>query len=111
MGRLVAQIPNEDPARLARVQDAKWRTIGVREASRVATLRYSALVPLQCTWICNPRHASVCLLVRCIFSVIKAFESILQVDCGALQRQVGERQAQEAFDAQRDRCLTTAWQL
>ena len=32
MGRLVAQIPNEDPARLARVQDAKWRTIGVREA-------------------------------------------------------------------------------
>lgn len=30
MGRLVAQIPNEDPARLARVQDAKWRTIGVR---------------------------------------------------------------------------------
>ena len=29
MGRLVAQIPNEDPARLARVQDAKWRTIGV----------------------------------------------------------------------------------
>ncbi|KAL0029410.1 hypothetical protein WJX77_005278 [Trebouxia sp. C0004] len=53
MGRLVAQIPNEDPARLARVQDAKWRTIGV--------------------------------------------------DCGALQCQVGERQAKEAFDAQRDR--------
>ena len=30
--------------------------------------------------------------------------SILQVDCDALQRQVGERQGKEAFDAQRDRC-------
>lgn len=29
MGRLVAQIPNEDPDRLKRVMDAKWRTIGV----------------------------------------------------------------------------------
>ena len=27
----------------------------------------------------------------------------MQVDCGALQRQVSERQAKEAFDAQRDR--------
>ncbi|GFR41104.1 hypothetical protein Agub_g1749 [Astrephomene gubernaculifera] len=29
MGRLVAQVPNEDPERLKRVLDAKWRTIGV----------------------------------------------------------------------------------
>uniref|UniRef100_A0A7S0S1F6 Uncharacterized protein n=1 Tax=Chlamydomonas leiostraca TaxID=1034604 RepID=A0A7S0S1F6_9CHLO len=29
MGKLVAQIPNEDPERLKRVLDAKWRTIGV----------------------------------------------------------------------------------
>lgn len=29
MGRLVAQVPNEDPDRLKRVMDAKWRTIGV----------------------------------------------------------------------------------
>jgi hypothetical protein len=29
MGRMVAQIPNEDPERLKRVLDAKWRTIGV----------------------------------------------------------------------------------
>ena len=28
----------------------------------------------------------------------------MQVDCAALQRQVGERQSKEAFDAQRDRC-------
>lgn len=34
MGRLVAQIRNEDPARLARVQDAKWRTIGVSEITK-----------------------------------------------------------------------------
>ena len=34
--------------------------------------------------------------------------SVLQVDCGALQRQVGERQAKEAFDAQRDRCNSLA---
>ena len=30
MGRGIAQLPNEDPARLGRVQDAKWRSIGVR---------------------------------------------------------------------------------
>ncbi|KAG2450209.1 hypothetical protein HYH02_000310 [Chlamydomonas schloesseri] len=29
MGRLVAQVPNEDPERLKRVLDAKWRTIGI----------------------------------------------------------------------------------
>ncbi|PNH05806.1 RIB43A-like with coiled-coils protein 1 [Tetrabaena socialis] len=29
MGRLVAAVPNEDPERLKRVLDAKWRTIGV----------------------------------------------------------------------------------
>ncbi|KAK9816917.1 hypothetical protein WJX72_007072 [[Myrmecia] bisecta] len=29
MGKLVAQVPNEDPARLQRIQDAKYRTIGV----------------------------------------------------------------------------------
>mmetsp|Transcript_39826 Transcript_39826/g.88539 ORF Transcript_39826/g.88539 Transcript_39826/m.88539 type:complete len:368 (-) Transcript_39826:472-1575(-) len=29
MGKIVAQIPNEDPERLKRVLDAKWRTIGV----------------------------------------------------------------------------------
>lgn len=30
MGKIVSQIPNEDPERLKRVLDAKWRTIGVR---------------------------------------------------------------------------------
>eukprot|EP00891_Asterochloris_glomerata_P005719 jgi/Astpho2/5719/fgenesh1_pm.00079_%23_56_t len=39
MGRLTAQIPNEDPARLQRIQDAKWRTIGVRHASCTAQSR------------------------------------------------------------------------
>mmetsp|Transcript_10904 Transcript_10904/g.18922 ORF Transcript_10904/g.18922 Transcript_10904/m.18922 type:complete len:368 (+) Transcript_10904:113-1216(+) len=29
MGKMVAQIPNEDPERLKRVLDAKWRTIGI----------------------------------------------------------------------------------
>lgn len=29
MGKLVAQIPNEDPERIKRVLDAKWRTIGI----------------------------------------------------------------------------------
>lgn len=29
MGKLVAQVPNEDPERLKRVLDAKWRTIGI----------------------------------------------------------------------------------
>ncbi len=104
MGRMVAQIPNEDPARLARVQDAKWRTIGVGEALRAARLGYTTLAQLHCTWICNPRHANVLFLLRGIFSVFDAVVSVLQVDCGALQRQVGERQAKEAFDAQRDRC-------
>jgi len=102
MGRMVAQIPNEDPARLARVQDAKWRTIGVREASRAARLGYTTLAQLQCTYM-QPT-ACVLLLLRGMFSVFGAFVSVLQVDCGALQRQVGERQAKEAFDAQRDRC-------
>ena len=104
MGRMVAQIPNEDPARLARVQDAKWRTIGVREVLRAARVGYSTLAQLLCTWICTPRHASVLLLLRKMLSVFEAFVSVLQVDCGALQRQVGERQAKEGFEAQRDRC-------
>lgn len=47
MGRLVAQIPNEDPARLARVQDAKWRTIGVSKASCIACVMQLVLVQLQ----------------------------------------------------------------
>lgn len=47
MGRLVAQIPNEDPARLARVQDAKWRTIGVSNASCIACVTQLVLVQLQ----------------------------------------------------------------
>ena len=29
MGKLVSQVPNEDPERLSRVLDAKYRTIGV----------------------------------------------------------------------------------
>lgn len=29
MGRLNSHIPNEEPERLKRVLDAKWRTIGV----------------------------------------------------------------------------------
>jgi hypothetical protein len=32
MGRLIHQLPNEDPARLSRVLDAKYRCIGVRHA-------------------------------------------------------------------------------
>lgn len=44
MGRLVSQIPNEDPARLARVQDAKWRTIGVCVALGLAH---------TCRWLCD----------------------------------------------------------
>lgn len=33
MGKLIAQITNEDPERLKRVLDAKWRTIGVSVCS------------------------------------------------------------------------------
>ncbi len=33
MGRLVAQVPNEDPDRLRRILDAKYRSIGVRRLS------------------------------------------------------------------------------
>lgn len=43
MGRLTAQIPNEDPSRLSRVMDAKYRMIGVRSvALRCTALRCSA---------------------------------------------------------------------
>ena len=64
MGRMVAQIPNEDPARLARVQDAKWRTIGVREASHATILGYTTLAQLQCTYMQSTaceRHPTLAL--------------------------------------------------
>jgi hypothetical protein len=32
MGRLMSQIPNTDPGRVARVMDAKYRCIGVRDS-------------------------------------------------------------------------------
>ncbi len=53
MGRLVAQVPNEDPERLKRVLDAKWRTIGVgtQTAERYALLSRT-----------SPDHALVLLL-------------------------------------------------
>ena len=56
MGRLVAQIPNEDPARLARVQDAKWRTIGV-----MLLVMLTQAMPFVCRPIATTRHASVLL--------------------------------------------------
>lgn len=34
MGRLIAQIPNEDRARLSRILDAKYRVIGVRSTGQ-----------------------------------------------------------------------------
>lgn len=37
MGRLVAQVTNEDSARLARVLDAKHRVIGVRQDPQLHT--------------------------------------------------------------------------
>ena len=64
---------------------------------------------IQPSYSCNPlgyatHGMRASSYLRWTFSVLEAFVSILQVDCGALQRQVGERQAKEAFDAQRDRC-------
>ena len=82
MGRLVAQIPNEDPARLARVQDAKWRTIGV-SCALAAFLSTARWITAQ--------------------NLLKLLFPRAQVDRGALERQLGERQAKQAFDAQRDR--------
>ena len=98
MGRLTSQIPNEDPARLARVQDAKWRTIGV-------TLHGTCLC-FQLAASFSPRKSPGMPLVfsQRVPQLLKAASSCTQVDCNALQRQVGERQAKDAYDTQRDRC-------
>lgn len=61
MGRLMSQMPNEDPARLARVQDAKWRTIGVKQdwnALLLLLAKLSAMerfqgMPLAQTTLCQ----------------------------------------------------------
>ena len=56
MGRLVAQIPNEDPSRLARVQDAKWRTIGVNPAR----LMFAAAYRLRTAFLSLDTACPVC---------------------------------------------------
>lgn len=63
MGRLMSQIPNEDPARLARVQDAKWRTIGVRVVLKMLLLSAGWFIPSRAL----PRHAG------CVHTVQNAY--------------------------------------
>lgn len=62
MGRLMSQIPNEDPARLARVQDAKWRTIGVKHDWKALLLLLAILSPIKSFQGMPLAQTTVCLL-------------------------------------------------
>ena len=68
MGRLMSQIPNEDPARLARVQDAKWRTIGVRHDWKALLLLLTILSPINSFQGMSLAQTTVCQACKVMYA-------------------------------------------
>ena len=135
MGRLTSQIPNEDPDRLSRVMDAKYRMIGVRSSIAIqmsvpdclpASRPRNQLEIVRSEGVeqalasqnigavaCRCRSSEVAVVKEPACKTVSSAhvrvvdKQIVQVNVGALETQAQQRKEAEAAEEKRNLCVHT----